>query len=64
MAVDGFLETLNAEKRNAFLRRYWYLDSIVSSSKRFALSESNVKTMLFRSRNELREYPRREEYDL
>ena len=59
-AVNGFLSTLSEEKRNAFVRRYWYLDSIAAISKRFALSESKVKTMLFRIRAQLREYLEKE----
>lgn len=63
-AINGFLRTLNIEKRNIFLRRYWYLDSITAISKRFALSESKVKTVLFRCRNQFREYLEREGFIL
>lgn len=63
-ALNGFLGTLSDEKRNIFLRRYWYLDSIADISRRFAISESKVKTTLFRSRNQLREYLRKEGYVL
>lgn len=62
--INGFLASLDAEKRNIFLRRYWYLDSISDISKRFALSESKVKTTLFRTRNKLREYLESEGYSL
>lgn len=63
-AINGFLRTLSAEKRNVFLRRYWYLDSIADISLRFAISESKVKTMLLRSRNQLRDYLTKEGYAL
>lgn len=63
-AINGFLESLSQEKRNIFIRRYWYLDSIADISKRFALSQSKVKTMLFRSRNQLREHLIKEGYTL
>jgi RNA polymerase sigma-70 factor (ECF subfamily) len=63
-AINGFLGTLSDEKRNIFLRRYWYLDSIADISKRFNLSESKVKTTLFRCRNQLREYLIKEGYTL
>lgn len=55
-AINRFLASLNEEKRNVFLRRYWYLDSVAAISKRFALSESKVKTMLFRLREQFREH--------
>ena len=63
-AINGFLETLDEEKRHVFLRRYWYLDSVVAISKRYAFSQSKVKTMLFRIRNELRKYLEKEGYEL
>lgn len=63
-AINGFLGELDEEKRNIFIRRYWYLDSIADISKRFALSESKVKTTLLRSRNRLREHLVKEGYTL
>ena len=63
-AINGFLGTLDEEKRNIFIRRYWYLDPIADISKRFALSESKVKTTLFRCRSRLREYLEKEGYTL
>lgn len=63
-AINGFLSTLSEEKRNVFLRRYWYLDSIEEISRRYSLSQSKVKTMLFRSRGKLREYLEKEGYNL
>ena len=63
-AINSFLQTLNDEKRNIFVRRYWFLDSIASISKRFNCSESKVKTTLFRCRNQLREHLETEGYIL
>ena len=63
-AINGFLSKLDEEKRNIFVRRYWYLDSIADISKRFALTESKVKTTLFRLRNQLREHLEKEGYAL
>lgn len=63
-AINKFLGTLSEEKRNVFIRRYWYLDSISDIARRFSLSESKVKTMLFRSRNRLRDYLEKEGYIL
>ncbi len=62
--ISGFLMTKSEEKRGIFMRRYWFLDSMESISKRFGLKESNVKTVLFRLRNELKEYLEREGYNL
>lgn len=61
-SISEFLRMQSAEKRNLFLRRYWYMDSVAELSKRFAISESKVKTTLFRVRNELKEYLRKGGY--
>lgn len=63
-AINTFLATLSDEKHNIFMRRYWYMDSIAAVSKRYGLSQSKVKSILFRSRNQLREYLDKEGYDL
>ncbi len=63
-AINGFLATLDDEKRNIFVRRYFYLESIADISERFALSQSKVKTTLFRCRNMLRKYLNKEGYNL
>lgn len=62
--LNGFLGELDAEKRNIFIRRYWYLDSISDISERFAISESKVKTTLCRCRSRLREHLEKGGYTL
>ena len=63
-AINGFLAGLNEEKRNIFLRRYWYLDSVAAISRRFGISESKVKTTLHRCRRQLKEYLEKEGYTI
>ena len=63
-AINGFLRSLKKGKRNIFIRRYWYLDTISDISIRFAISESKVKTTLFRCRRELRQWLEMEGYTL
>ena len=63
-AINGFLRTQQEQKRNVFVRRYWYLDSVEDISKRYGISISKVKIILFRSRNALREYLIKEGYIL
>lgn len=55
-SISEFLRMQSSERRNLFLRRYWYMDSVAKLSKRFAMSESRVKTTLFRVRNDLKTY--------
>ena len=55
-ALNRFLDGLPPLQREVFLRRYWYLDSVGEIARRFSMSQSKVKTMLFRTRQELRTY--------
>ncbi len=58
--LNKFLSSLTEEKRLIFMRRYWYTDSVRSISERYGIGESKVKTTLFRARNELKEFLRKE----
>lgn len=63
-AISAFLHLQNEEKRNIFLRRYWYLDSISQIAQHYGIREGKVKMTLFRLRNSLREYLKKEGYSL
>ncbi len=54
--INEFLYSKPEDKRNIFMRRYWYLDTVSGIATRFGLRESNVNTTLFRLRSELREF--------
>lgn len=58
--LNQFLHSLDREKRNLFLRRYWYCESIEDLSKRYGLSQSAVKSSLFRVRSKLKDYLEKE----
>ena len=62
--ISDFLAFLPRQQRLIFLRRYWYLDSIDDISLRFSISQSKVKTTLWRTRNALREHLEEEGYTL
>lgn len=55
-ALNQFLRQLSVEKRRVFIRRYWYMDSISEIACRFGIGESKVKSMLMRTREQLREF--------
>lgn len=63
-ALDRFLRTLSEEQRRIFLRRYWFAESIKEVAAHCAVSESKVKTSLFRTREKLRTYLESEGYTL
>lgn len=59
-ALNSFLATLTRENRILFMRRYWYLDTIEQISRRCGMSQSKVKTRLFRIREKLRAFLEKE----
>ena len=58
--INLFLWELDEDTRNVFIRRYWFLDSIAQIAERFQMSESKVKSMLFRTRSKLKKYLEKE----
>ena len=54
--ISDYLRMIDREKRNIFLSRYWYYDSIADIAKAYGMSESKIKTTLFRTRRKLKEY--------
>lgn len=52
--INEFLFSKDEEKRNIFMRRYFYLDPVKDIARLFGISDSKVKTTLFRLREELR----------
>ena len=61
-AISAFLRQQPLQKRNIFLRRYWYMDSVADIAKRYSVSEGKVKTVLFRLRGDLKDHLKREGY--
>ena len=59
-AVSDFLRTQKPGARRAFLRRYWYAESVEEVASRLGWSVSKTKSSLFRTRNKLREHLERE----
>ncbi len=53
-SVNSFLVGLPEEKRNIFIRRYWYVHPIKDIAAHYGMSESKVASLLFRMRNELK----------
>lgn len=59
-AIDRFLYGIDEESRNIFVRRYFFVDSIREIADRFEISESKVKSQLFRTRNRLKQHLEKE----
>lgn len=55
-AVSSFVRTLSLTKRNIFIRRYWYADSVSDIAKDYKMSQGNVSKSLERTRKNLKAF--------
>lgn len=60
--INDFLRSLPDTERSVFLRRYWYMDSVLSIAQQLGFSESKVTSMLHRTRKKLRVLLEKEGY--
>lgn len=60
--ISTFLKTVSKENRIIFIRRYFMGESVAETAKVLGISESKVKSSLFRTRNKLRNYLSKEEF--
>lgn len=58
--ISTFLRTETADARNVFVRKYWFFDTISEIADKYSFSESKVKSMLYHTRNKLRDYLKKE----
>ena len=63
-AVRRFLLAQSPEKRGIFIRRYWYMDSLVDIAKRYGITQGKVKNTLFRLRSGLKEFLEKEGFKI
>ncbi len=63
-AINKFLSTLSEVKRNIFIRRYWYTESIVDIAKSYGMESTAVSIMLSRIRSKLHNYLIERGYDI
>lgn len=54
--IEGFLDTLTAENRVIFMRRYWFSDSCREIAEFVGLTEKNISVRLTRIRRKMKEY--------
>lgn len=62
--LSEFLRGLSKEARVAFVSRYFFMDSIKEIARYGGMSESKAKSLLFRTRQSLKEFLRKEGYEL
>lgn len=59
-SINEFLYAQPEQKRNIFIRRYWYLFPIKDIGAAYGMSENKLSSLLFRMRKELKEHLERE----
>ena len=62
--LNSFLAELSANDRIVFVRRYFYVDSLSDIASALSMSESAIKSLLFRLRQKLKTYLTQEGYEL
>ena len=60
--ISDYLREIKPEARNVFIGRYFYFDSVRDIARYCKISESKVKTLLHRTRTDLRQYLEKEGY--
>lgn len=55
-AINSFVRSLSIEKRNIFVRRYWYADSVSEIAKDYRMLQGSVSKTLERTRKQLKTY--------
>lgn len=63
-AINAFLKTLPAKKRQLFVGRYWNYCRLSELGERFGMSESSVAVNLGRIRERLKKYLKKRGYDV
>ena len=59
-AVSRYLRGVPEEKRCVFVRRYWYAEPVRQIAARYGISETKVKSLLWRTRQELAKHLKKE----
>lgn len=54
--IAEFLDSVSAENRVIFMRRYWFCDSFADIAQRVGLSEKNISVRLTRIRKQLKQH--------
>ena len=62
--IGIFLRLQSEEVRNAFIGRYYYLDSLREVAAYCNMTESKCKTLLYRTRVALKDYLRKEGFEV
>ena len=62
--ISSFLRQLPDQSRNAFVGRYYFMDSVKDVARYCGMSEAKAKTLLYRIRCSLKEYLQKEGFSV
>ena len=62
--IEAFLKKLPALKRDIFICRYWYCDSVRDIAAQFGTTENSVSVILNRTRKKLREHLQKRGFEI
>ncbi|MBR6708161.1 MAG: sigma-70 family RNA polymerase sigma factor [Clostridia bacterium] len=62
--LNRFLRALTPDERNAFIGRYYYMDSLAEVAGYCGMSEGKAKMLLYRTRQKLKAYLQKEGYGI
>ena len=54
--INSFVKSLPTDKRNIFVRRYWYADSVSDIARDYGRLQGTISKTLERTRKQLKEY--------
>lgn len=63
-AINSYLRTLSAQARSVFVGRYYFSDSVKEVAGYCNMSESKVKSILYRTRQGLKKYLTEEGFEI
>lgn len=63
-AINAFLRTLPEQERQAFIGRYFYMDSLREVARYCGMSEAKAKSLLYRTRGRLKAYLEKEDPEI
>jgi len=63
-ALNSYIRTLPPQVRNVFIGRYYFMDSLKDIASYYGMSIPKTKSMLFRTRQGLKDYLRQEGFEL
>lgn len=62
--LNRFLGELPPDERDIFVRRYWFMDSLADIAARHGTTVGSIRGKLYRNRNKLREFLRKNEVSI